>query len=338
MKKRCMEGAMACLGAVVGAGFVSGREVCSFFTRYGAHSWWLIAVAAVVAILLTALCMRRASSVGNWCALFDGKAAGLPGEICVIMLLCIIGGAMVSASGHMIALLWPWEWAYSIGAVGSLCLAWIIGTGSMKPLSLGGGALALLAMGSMLALIRNDGIRQSAALAAQPGAGELIWAGVCAAAYAAMNITIAIGVICKTCGSCCRKNDRQSVAFGLLLALLLFISNYLYLKHPELLLEPFPIVRLFAAYGRNGFVASVVLLYLAVFTTLVAIVFALRGAMEARVRSRTFSALLAMGLPVLVSLIGFAEIVDGLYAPIGLICLAAVFAPLLRKGTPKTRA
>ena len=35
-------GMAACLGAIVGAGFASGREVVAFFTRYGVHARWLI--------------------------------------------------------------------------------------------------------------------------------------------------------------------------------------------------------------------------------------------------------------------------------------------------------
>ena len=47
VKHRCLEGALACVGAVIGAGFASGREVVSFFSRYGVHGWWLIGLSAV---------------------------------------------------------------------------------------------------------------------------------------------------------------------------------------------------------------------------------------------------------------------------------------------------
>lgn len=40
-------GMAACLGAIVGAGFASGREVVAFFTRYGVHARWLIPLSAM---------------------------------------------------------------------------------------------------------------------------------------------------------------------------------------------------------------------------------------------------------------------------------------------------
>lgn len=160
---------------------------------------------------------------------------------------------------------------------------------------------------------------------------ELIWAAVRAVAYAAMNIAISIGVVCKVCCTCRRRNDRQSVLFGLLLIFLLFISNYLYIKHPELSGEAFPVVRLFASFGRTGFVVSVVLLYLAIFTTLIAVIYALRGAVSAHVHSRMLACVLTLGCPLAVSAVGFMGIVDGLYAPIGLMCLLVVFLPLIRR-------
>ena len=45
-KRGGVAGLAACLGAIVGAGFASGREVIAFFTRYGAHARWLIALSA----------------------------------------------------------------------------------------------------------------------------------------------------------------------------------------------------------------------------------------------------------------------------------------------------
>lgn len=65
MKDRCAGGAIACVGAVIGAGFASGREVVTFFSRYGAHSWWLILLSALVMMLLCAISMREA---GRLCA------------------------------------------------------------------------------------------------------------------------------------------------------------------------------------------------------------------------------------------------------------------------------
>jgi len=44
-----------------------------------------------------------------------------------------------------------------------------------------------------------------------------------------------------------------------------------------------------------------------------------------------------MGLPLAVSAVGFAGIVDGLYTPVGLGCLGLVFLPMLFSGRSPRR-
>lgn len=335
MKKRCLSGAIACVGAVIGAGFASGREIVTFFTRYGVHSWWLVLLSALVMMALCMLCMRTASVCRTvcWCELYDDRPGwvGRVSKLCATLLMAVTGGAMVSAAGHMIALIWPSEWAYPIGVVGTLLAAWALGFGSLRPLSWISGALTALFLIAIIAVLAKDPPQASVSMPDSPSAGALVWAAVRAVAYAAMNLTLGIGVVCRCSRRSRRDGSRLAAVFGLLLIALLFVSNYLYAKHPELTNEAFPIVRLMALFGRSGFLMSVVMMYLAIFTTLVAVLYAIRGAAEAHVRSPHLRALLTMGLPLAISCVGFSGIVDGLYAPAGLICLAAVFGPLAAK-------
>ncbi|MEG2208957.1 MAG: hypothetical protein RR065_12685, partial [Clostridia bacterium] len=145
MKNRCICSALACVGAVIGAGFASGREVISFFTRYDVHSWWLILLSAITTTGLCALCMRNANGgcATCWCDLYRGshKLVRLGAQLCATLLMAVVGGAMISASGHMVAMLWPSAWAYPIGAVGTMLLAWRVGFGGTKPLTLASAVL-----------------------------------------------------------------------------------------------------------------------------------------------------------------------------------------------------
>ena len=86
-------------------------------------------------------------------------------------------------------------------------------------------------------------------------------------------------------------------------------------------------MRLLAQFGRTGFLISAGLLFLAVFTSLAAVLCALDGAAQGC--GRSLRAALTLGPPLAVSLVGFEGIVDGLYAPAGLACLVLVFGPLL---------
>lgn len=131
-------GMAACLGAIVGAGFASGREVVAFFTRYGVHARWLIPLSAMTLALLCALCMdvARRRGTDRWWDLYEGMPpwVRIGARLCAAMMLAVTGGAMISASGWLAMLLWASEWAYPIGAVGTLLTAWMVGRRGLRAL------------------------------------------------------------------------------------------------------------------------------------------------------------------------------------------------------------
>ena len=322
-------GLAACLGAIIGAGFASGREVVAFFTHYGVHARWLIPLSAAALALLCALCMNAARRRGTdrWWDLYDGMPSWvrIGARLCAAMMLAVTGGAMISASGWLVMLMWPSEWAYPIGAVGTLLTAWRVGRRSLGALGWISGLLTTLLVSALLAARLGLGESSAALLAWEPE--PLFRAAMRAVAYAAMNLALAIGVVCRCAQGTARRTVLLCAGLGAAVAALLLLSDGVYRRHPELLTEAFPIVRLLAQFGRTGFLVSAGLMYLAVFTSLAAVLCALDGA--DRECGPYLRAVLTLGPPLAVSLVGFEGIVDGLYAPAGLVCLVLVFAPLL---------
>ena len=322
MKKGVSAG-FSCVGAMVGAGFASGREVMVFFTRYGWHSWWLIALAGVVIAWLCGLCMQEGNEK-EWTALFgSGKRLAV---LVSCGLMIITSGAMIAAAGHLIALLWANEWAYAIGASATVFLAWMVSGGSVRIL---GWISALLSILLVCVLIFARGLpaQGGAVLKTEDSFAELMGAGLFSASYAAMNMMLAVGVVSRCTGS----GRWVPWGVGLAIGLLLGLSNALYIRHPEMLEAGFPLIALLNRFGRAGFLTGVILLYLSVFTTLTAVICALRTAFESRIANRSLSMALTLGLPLAVSRAGFSGIVDGMYAPAGLICLLTVCVPLQLK-------
>lgn len=342
MKNRCAQSAIACIGAVVGAGFASGREVVSFFSQFGAHSWWLILLSAVASMVFSSLCMRAARKPcqNGWYGLYaqERPVQRAASRLCGALLMTVVGGAMVSASGHMVSLLWASDWAYPVGALGTLLLAWRMGRGSLKSLSMVSWALTAALMLAVLFALRREPSHVSAVVSPQALSGfwTLAYAALRAVCYAAMNITIAISVVCGCAARDSRTACRASALFGLMLASLLFVSNYLYLAHPELSASAFPIVELLSAFGRAGFVGSALLMYLAILTTLVALVRALRQSVESFALGKAATVALTLAPPVALSFVGFADIVRELYAPVGLLCILLILLPLARRNLPKS--
>lgn len=330
--KRSWEGALVCAGSVIGAGFVSGREIVSFFTRYGTHSRWLIALAAAVMGALCALCMQccRREGVNGWESLscFQKPGIGLLPSLCETFLLLTASGGMVSASGHMLSLLCPFRGAYFLGTAGSLFLAWRLSFGNMRVLSLLGGALTAFFLGAILIFyFAAPALPRPARIL--PQRDDLLGAAIRAAAYGSMNIAVALGVVCRRASGDRRRNRRQAALTGLLLGAALLLANELFLRYPGLTEENFPVVRLAQSFGRAGYTVCVWLMELAIFTTLAATLLGFRGKTEQWSASPAWRAVWTLGLPLAVSLVGFDEIVDGLYAPAGLCCLATVFLPML---------
>ena len=334
MKKReCLAGAMACVGAVVGAGFASGREVNQFFAQYGTYGWCLIALAVAAMVGLMMLCMRRSSASACWCQLYAGLPTwqGNCAKACTLGMMGITAGAMISAAGHMVALVWPSGFAYGVGMIGTALLAYAAGYGRMRVLSWVSGLLTMLLFLAILASLGVTPVGEQVVTQVPCSFWRLVWAAVRALAYGAMNVTLAIGVVCR-CGCYTRRGmSRTCALFGFLLIGLLFVSQYLYLRHPSLTDEAFPLVRLLSAFGRSGFLTGATLLYLAIFTTLAAVLYGLRSAVTDYVSSPALQTGLGLGLPLVLACIGFESLVNRWYAPAGLCCLVLVFGPLLGK-------
>ncbi len=326
--------ALACVGAVIGAGFASGREVMVFFARYGAASWALIVLAAGAMAALCALAMRaaRRARAGSWCALYPGKAEGTLAKVCRLGLFGATGARMLPAAGELGALLVPLRAAYPLGLAATALLAWALCRGGLKPLAGLSLILAVALLGCCCAVLSSAG--QPSARAEPPPGGARAVIGVIA--YAGLNVAIGLGVVCECADGPPRQLCRTAALFGLMMTGLLFVSNALYLRHPELEAAPLPMVRLLGALGRAGYGIGAATLYLAVFTTLLAILRALRALTEPLPLPAAVRSALPMAPPLLFSLVGFERIVEGWYAPVGLCCLAALFAPLIRRRNVRT--
>lgn len=331
MKTRTLTHAMTCTGAVIGAGFASGREIASFFSIYGMHGWWLIALACAVMTSLCMVCMRETIRCGAecWCDLYHEEQQWLKKgiQLCTSLLMVITSGAMIAASGQMVALIWNYPWAYAIGAAATFAAAWLLGYGSMRPLGWLSGVLIVVFLAALMMGLSQDGA-ETVSLVRH---GSLVMAAIRAASYAAMNLTLAIGVVCRCAQADNRENTLTALSFGILMFVTMSLSHCLYSRHPEWLGDGFPLVRNLSVLGRKGFLFGAALIYLSVFTSLTAVIYALRCAVEKQTDSLLLRTLAVVVLPVAVSCIGFVQIVDRFYAPSGLICLIVVFYPLCRR-------
>lgn len=342
MSKQTWGRALACVGAVVGAGFASGREVMVFFSQHGVLSYPLIVLSTGLMCMISALVMRktRACRTLSWCGMYqlEGKRLRWLGEVCLFLLMGVTGGAMVSASGNLVALALPLHNAHWIGALATLLLAYWLTQKDLKPLAILSGILTCGIVAAYVLILAKRDAPMAVSIREPLSPGGVLKAILFAMAYSGMNMAIGLGVVCDCAQTSIRTICRSSLLFGLVVAGLLFLSNHVLLQYEDLRSATFPIVRLLSDMGQLGFWLSVVVLYLAVFTTLTAILCALRRMSVSYGLSPPWVPVLTLGLPLLLSLIGFEQIVEDFYAPVGLACLLLIFGPTVfrfRKKRPK---
>jgi len=254
------------LGAMIGAGFASGQEMMRFFTGYGPFSWCLIVLAA---IMMTGL-MYRVMQRGNPAHLMPRGKFTWFGKGLLLLLLVFVAGGMEAAAGELFALTVNIHHARGIGLLITSSICVVLSQRNMRILS-GFGLLLLPLLLIALALCRRlPDLHFKSEL---PDAIELFRAIVHGIGYAGMNVMLSAGVLCDAAGNCGnRRICRSSLWAGGALLCLLLLYNAALLPYRVLLREqPLPLVMLLRVYGKAGFYLSAAVLYLAVITTLMAV-------------------------------------------------------------------
>ena len=287
--------AWAIIGAVIGAGLASGREVAAFFSRWGPWSWLGVASATVTIGLMGHRAMRPAAPAWWRTALLTA-------------LLTATGGAMLAGSGEIAALTLPLRGAYWLGLAGTLGLAAFFSERNLAGLA----ALSRALVGSLLALLIPALLLPPTrgAWLTPPSAARPLIRGLC---YGGFNVALATPVLAEAADLPPGEKRRLALSSSAALGLILALGNAVLLRHPGLAGQPLPYVALAARLGRWGQGVAALALYLATLTTLTACLRGLRGLLRAR---------WAVALPALVALMGFTGAVDALYPALGALCCA----------------
>lgn len=297
MEKGSWRTSLAIVGAIIGAGFASGREINTFFARYGTWAWLAVGCATLVITALL-LCVRSMPRGALWRVLYGALTA-------------VTGGAMTACSGEIAALLLPVHGAEWLG----MALALAVGMGCSKRsevLTGFGGALTAALLGMLTAglFMPDEGV----SLAARTDAWRAVCSGVC---YAGMNAVLALPLV--TDGRCLPRTRSAAIGLsGAMLGVLLALGTGVLLRHPSLHGETLPLIRLMGRMGGAGHWACGLTMELAVLTTLLACVKGLTAVLPKRLKRW-------WPVPVgAAALCGFGRIVGGAYPVLGALCLAVL--------------
>lgn len=312
MEKRTGRVAAEICGAVVGAGFASGKEIALFFSRFGIWSWAGIATAVAV---VGAVCLgvMRCPGVAGMPLCWQGRVPGRLWTALFTGLMAATGGAMLAGAGEVAALLLPVRGAYWLGAAATLGLAWMLAGRKLQVLPMVSRALilclaAVVVLGAALP-------RREAALLHTASRAQLPAGLVCGACYGGFNVALACPAAADGAALTARQRRRCTGMVCLALGLLLGCGNLVLVRSPGLQGEALPFIRMLAPLGRAGYGLCGAALYLAALTTLAA---ALRG-LKAHL-GRGYAA--GVAAVAALSLGGLERMVARVYPMLGAGCLA----------------
>ena len=329
------QAALALVATVIGAGFASGREVMRFFTAFGTWSW---AGCVTAAFFLSGFAMwaayqagmLQAHDLGTLCMRALGGVGGRLASVLNGTLCAVIAGAMLAAVGELAALSIPVHNAYAIGVGVSLLLGGLLASRGLSSLSALGGWL-LPACLLLYTLLLNLPAPETIQVITPSRPWQALPMSF---AYAAMNAALSCGVLCEVG----QKRDARSllrigaIVFLLILLLLIGANASLYPHQAELLHEALPVVQLSKSLGAVGYWLCIIVLFLAVMTTLIALLRTLYRMLGDPVPKRTRWPV-ALGAPFVACMGGFDWIIESVYPVLGvastLLFLAMMVRPLV---------
>jgi len=334
--------AMAVLATMVGGGFASGREVVSFFSRFGAWGWIGVAAASAAIALIGYGMMTLAAKCGQCsfhllCTSVLGRFGGHAFSMLFLLLSLVTGGAMASGIGEILAVFIPIPHMVTVGLIAgaSLC-AWGAWRG-VGALAKGGGFLLPLCLAMYVLIARNVPV-EPAVYAVKPAPAWLaLPLGLC---YAFLNASLSCGLLTEI-GSDNRENQtaffrRAALLLGLSMAALLGAANAVFLPRAAGLLDAaLPMVLLTRALGPAGMLLTAFLLVLAMGTTLTALLRSIASYVVCIPRipcmPQWAAILLAGALVCVLGSVGFSSLVGVAYPVMGWLG-AVLLVALLIKG------
>lgn len=281
------------VGAVVGAGLASGREVASFFSQYG--RWSIIGILAAV---FTLMMLAEPCLPPSW----ESKWPAKLWRVLLSLLLVATGGAMLSGAGEIAALTVPVQWAYWFGMAGTLLLAWVLAYRAVAGLAWVSRVM-LCALGALI-LLGFSLPRTAAVVLNHNSLPNALASGL---TYGGFNAALQASIL-QADGKKHPQVKRHVRMSGLIVLILLLLSNAVLMRHPSLMGEAMPFIHMMRNFGKVGYYLGATCLYLAILSTLTA---CLRGLGR--------KPYMVMGI-VCIGLMGFEGVVEKAYPLLGGAC------------------
>ncbi len=324
--KDCALAVLAILGTIIGSGFISGKEISVFFSRFGSFSFLSIIIAFILFFLLFKMILGGTEKAIK--RLEESKIVFAMNTI-----LCLIfSSAMFAGVGNILSNNTKLG-IIAIFLIIFLCsLVFAKGLGSLNKLNLLIVPLMIIVFVALILTKLNFSF--------QPLAKQTDFAFpsiVYSILYVVLNVANG-GTLIARVGKNLSSRQKTQVAFisALALFIILLIANLVLLLNPSSLSYAMPILSLFSSF-------RLVLMTFVVFsgcvTTLLTLVYTISSSMRGLCKNEFLNYFTSIILPLLLSLVGFDFIVEYLYplaSVLGIYLLCDLFfVPFFKRAYKK---
>lgn len=288
-------------GTVVGSGFSSGNEIMIFFSRFGTMSYFYIFLAGVLFFLLFYFFLSHGKRILN--VVENSKILNI-----IIVFISVVFCSSMFAGVENLFLYFP-GWLYVVLIIALLigCIVFTLkGVNGLEKLNLY--VMPLTVVCFLIVLIYALSVSSNFSVETNSWAGILY-----APLYVALNTSMSGTIIAKVGRTLNKKQTFFASLFStLLLLLFLFLGNFVLQRNTDSFFSEMPFLFLMKQ-NKFMFVLIYIVILIGCFTTLISLCLTLKTAFDKIFKNSIFSAILSVGIPFLLSSVGFSRIIQFLY-------------------------
>ena len=313
--KNCFLAVLAIVSTVIGSGFISGKEIVVFFSRFGNFSFLGIALAGILFFALIFLLLQHSDRVLQ-------RVNKSKFVFFINMLICIVfTAAMFAAAINLL------NWDKSILSISAfcaiLCICALVCRNGLSSLDKINFAL-VPSMLFCLVVCLCSRAKPSAGFPQGVAGGA---AGLYGALYVVLNIASS-SVLIAGLGHKLNRRQKTQVAIiaALVLSVILLFANTVLLQNPQAFDKDMPLLSLFTSWQHQ--LMSIVVFF-GCTSTLFSLVCTSSVTMRGLCSSEIGIFAICVLLPLILSLLGFSFIVAYLYPLCSILGVFLLFFMLL---------
>ena len=323
-------------GTIVGAGFASGREVYVYFARFGIIGLFLTIFAGFSFFWLGYIFLQlgkkcKVNSLTDFFKLLFGKFSVIF-EIIIIFSYVIVLGAMFAGFDSLQKIILNNTTFPIISIIGAvLCVLTVIG-GVDKISKLNGVLLPLLLIfliAIFLSSIFNVNLDNYKNLFVNFN-NSIFGAISCCIIFICSNMFLTGFILMKTGKETTNNIDKKaSILTGVILTIITFCASLSIILNPISIQYDMPFVYLAFGVSKLFVILSIIILWLAIFTTSVATMFTISWWLSGYINDKYMSVFLTCILSFLLSRVGFSVIIDFFYPLTGFMDIIFIICAII---------